>query len=502
MKKLISIFLVVIVLFSGCVEKKTSVNYINSRNYPIYGVTDLPEDLTLLNNLNIRYNDILVNLFEGLVKKDIEGKVIPGLAKSWSVNKDNTVYTFKIRDDANWSNGDKITARDFVDFFSQILSGNVNNIYDYQLFYIFGAEDYRKGKIDFNKTGIRSVDDEVLEIRLNVPCNYLLDILSSPIYGLRKLDNNLKTWVFNYDKIGFSGAYKIKHIKNEEIELEKNVYYWDKENVISDKIVILDNKNTESSLAAFQSSKVDFIVSPPLSEIKALRSKNFIMESSSHSGKVLTFNFSSDKVMNKELRNAINNCIDRKKICDDALDNTGEPWKYNISDNKKAKGDEKSNYSSFKILCLNDIKSKKVVEELKKELKTNLNIDLQIVFCENNEFIDKVKKNEYDMALMDFIMEYKNPISYYEKFLSHNYFNFFSYKNREYDNTIYKAKMEINETKQKELFKKADKILISDLPAIPLYIERNIICKNENIYDLEMNYNSNILLNKFYYSSK
>lgn len=502
MKKLISIFIVVIILFNGCVEKKTNVNYINSRDYPIYGVSGLPEDLTLLNNVDIGYNDILVNLFEGLVKKDAEGKIIPALAKSWTVNSNNTVYTFKIRDNANWSNGDKITSRDFVDFFSQILSSGVNNIYDYQLFYIFGAEDYRKGKIDFNKTGIRSIDDEVLEIRLNVPCNYLLDILSNPIYVLRKIDDNLKTWVFNYDKMVFSGAYKIKHIKNEEMELEKNMYYWDKENVISNKIIIVDNKNSESSLAAFQSSKVDFIISPPLSEVKTLRDKNFIIEVSTNCGKVLAFNFSSDKIKNKELRSSINNCIDRKKICEDVLDDTGELWKDVILDNKKTKSNEKFNQSNFKILCVNNIRNKKIAEELKKELKANLDIDLQVVLCENNEFINKIREKEYDMVLMDFTMEYKNPISYYEKFLSHNYFNFFGYENREYDNTIYKAKMEVNELKQKELFKKGDKILISDLPVIPLYIEKNIICKNRYMYNLETNYDSNILLNRVYYSSK
>lgn len=506
MKKIVSVFIAIVFIFNGCVEKKTSVNYIINRDYPIYSICDFPQDLILLDNLNVRNNDILVNLFEGLVKKNLQGDIIPALAESWQINNNNTIYTFKIRDDINWSNGDKITSKDFVSFFSEILNSSTNNIFDYQLFYIFGAENYRKGKVDFNKTAIRSINDELLEIRLNAPCNYLLDILSNPIYSLRKIDDNLKNWVFNYEKILFSGAYKIKFIKGEEMELEKNIYYWDKDNVVSKKVVIVNNKNSESSLAAFQSSKADFTISPPLSEIKALKAKGNIAEIPSNSNKALVFNFSSDKIKNKELRTAINKCINRKKICNDILENTAEPWEFSISDNKSSANKntilykDNDSMNNLKLLCDNSLENKRVIEEVKKELKENLGIDIQVIVYENNDFVNKLREKKYDLALIDWEREYKNSLNYYEKFLMDNYFNFFSYKNLEYNNVIYKAKMETNEIKQKELFKKADKIIINDLPIIPLYTKKSVICKNECVYNIEMNYNGNILLGKLYYS--
>ncbi|PRR79078.1 Dipeptide-binding protein DppE precursor [Clostridium liquoris] len=507
MRKLASIFLVIAFLFNGCVEKKTNVNYIKNRNYPIYGVSEFPKDLILLDNLNMGYNDILISLFEGLVKADSSGKIIPALAESWNINNNNTVYTFKIRNNASWNNGDKITSKDFVVFFSQILNSNVKNIYDYQLFHIFGAENYRKGKTDFNKVAINSVNDETLEIRLNTPCNYLLDILSNPIYSLRKIDNNLKNWIINYDKLLYSGPYRIKHIKDEEMEIEKNLFYWDKDNVVSNRIIIENNENRENSLAAFQSSKIDFLVSPPLSEIKSLKTKNQIMQIPSNSGKALAFNFKSEKVKDKELRMAINNCIDRENICGNILDDTGELWKFGMTDNK---GNVNSNditnkgkafKENLKLICGNSIENKKIIEEIKKDLKEKLDIDLDIIFYEENDFINRLKEKEYDVALINIPKEYKNSICCYEKFLQNNSFNFISYKNSNYENIIYRAKIETNERNQKELLTKAEKILINDVPIIPLYIEKNIICKNEQIYNVQTNYNGNILLSRISFSN-
>ena len=116
-------------------------------------------------------------------------------------------------------------------------------------------------------------------------------------------------------------------------------------------------------------------------------------------------------------------------------------------------------------------------------------------------FINRLKEKEYDVALINIPKEYKNSICCYEKFLQNNSFNFISYKNSNYENIIYRAKIETNERNQKELLTKAEKILINDVPIIPLYIEKNIICKNEQIYNVQTNYNGNILLSRISFSN-
>ena len=273
MKKFICCILILNLMFlSGCVEKSVQGNKSEeSRNYVVYNLGKAPEDLIMLKNYNIRQQDLLVNLFEGLVSIDEKGKINPALAESWTLSKDETCYTFKIRENAKWSDGSDITAEDFVTFFSEILSKDIDNKYAQQLYYIFGAEDYRKGKCDFNNVAIRAIDKKSLEIRLNYPCNYFLNILSEPIYSLRKVDDDLKEWKKNYKNIVYSGSFIIDNIsENSEITLKKNLEYWNKDLVKSDEILVTCIDGSEASLAAFQNYKVDLFVNPPISEYKGL----------------------------------------------------------------------------------------------------------------------------------------------------------------------------------------------------------------------------------------
>ena len=135
MKKfIVSILILSSVFLNGCVEKSVQGNKnVNIKDYIVYNVGELPKDLSMLTDYNIRQQDFLVNLFEGLVKTDEKGNIIPGLSDSWTLSKDETCYTFNIREDAKWSDGSDITAEDFVTFFSQIL----NTSFDGE--YIFGG---------------------------------------------------------------------------------------------------------------------------------------------------------------------------------------------------------------------------------------------------------------------------------------------------------------------------------------------------------------------------
>jgi peptide/nickel transport system substrate-binding protein len=117
---LAAIIIIIMVFNSGCVERK-SVNDTKAykvQNNIVYNLGKFPDDLFMLSNTNVKDKDLLLSLFEGLVKVDETGKIVPGLAENWTLGQDNITYTFNIKHNAKWSDGSEITANDFLNFYS------------------------------------------------------------------------------------------------------------------------------------------------------------------------------------------------------------------------------------------------------------------------------------------------------------------------------------------------------------------------------------------------
>ena len=122
---------------------------------------------------------IQMALFEGLVAKDPKTlEIIPAVAESWTVSEDGTTYTFKIRDNAKWSDGDALTAQDFVYSYHRAMMPALGNQYAYSLYILENAEAFHKGEIsDFSQVGIHAIDDKTLEFKLIAPVPYFLKLL-------------------------------------------------------------------------------------------------------------------------------------------------------------------------------------------------------------------------------------------------------------------------------------------------------------------------------------
>jgi len=529
MKKFICCILILNLMFSsGCVEKSVQGNKNEeSKNYMVYNLGKLPEDLIMLENYNLRQQDLLVNLFEGLISEDEKGKINPALAESWSLSKDETFYTFKIRENAKWSDGSDITAEDFVIFFSEFLNKNIENRYAEQLYYIFGAEDYRKGKCDFNNVAIRATDKRTLEIRLNYPCNYFLNILSQPAYSLRKLnDDNLKSWKKSYKEILYSGAFAIDDFSdNGGVTLKKNENYWDKSSVKSNEILITSIDGSEATLAAFQNNRIDLFTNPPISEFKTLVNSGKAQMISSSDSSLLVFNLKKEGIVKDiNVRKAISIGIDRNNIANEILNGTVKVASSyipaNVSDGMNGKfinkvffqknsekensqnlinkSEYEKNRDTLKLIYLDTVENKKICESIAKKLNENLKIKIECQGYELEEFSQELKKNDYDIAKIDCEDNYDYPTSFLEYWMSSSNTNFYGYKNIQFDEKIVKAKLEKDKTKKIELLKEAENMLMEDTPVVPLYFSNIIICKKNNIEDIYRINKGNIKLDKAY----
>jgi peptide/nickel transport system substrate-binding protein len=520
-----------VILLSGCVKKDVPVEQNNNvKDSIIYNIEKMPKDLVMLNQYNPRQQDLLVNLFEGLVTMDDKGKILPGLSESWSISKDETTYTFKIRENAKWSDGSDITSKDFVNFFSQILNKDTKNVYANDLYYIFGAEDYRKGNIPFNKVAIRAVNSKSLEIRLNYPCNYFLNILSEPIYSLRKIDGNLTNWMSKYKDIEYTGGFKIDKISQDgNITLKKNGNYWNSKAIKTSKITITSINESEAALAAFQDYKIDLFVKPPTSEVKRLVTSDQAIEMPLREGSALVFNMQKEGIIkNINIRNAIALDIDRSKIVKEILKDTaksalsyippntsnGIGGQYinknfftDTSQKEKALALIKNNkiqenLQPLKLIYLESVENKKVSESIAKSLKDELNINVQCEGYEANKFDNEIKSGNYDIANVKYDGNYDYPLAFLENWVSNSSFNLYGYRNTKFDILVEKSKLEKDENKKLEYLKQAEDILIGDMAIVPLYFHNMIICKKDNIKDIYVTKQGNIKFDKVYISPK
>lgn len=526
-KFLFIMILIVILTFSnGCIEKKVNSSIIDSKakNNIVYSINELPEDLLQLNASSNSDKDVLLALFEGLVKTDENGNIVPGLAESFTEGKDNISYTFKLRENAKWSDGKEITADDFVVFFKELLNPKLNNSYVSQLSYIFGAEDYNKGKKSFNGVAIRAIDHKTLEIRLNSPTSCFLQILSEPIYTLRKIDTNLKDWQQAYRYINYTGPFKLENIdKGTELTLIKNNNYYGIEQVKSEKLYITSITTSENAMASYKTNKINLFLNPPVSE-----SKNLIINGEEeivpiNAGFSLNFNLKKIGIANDvNFRRAISLAIDREKVSEEDLNNiaraafayvpvedTASSQVFNSNEYLKEYNDVSlskklllnSKYDKkekLTLVYLNNNDNKRIVNAIINNIREAIDINIDGKGYDETEFRDILSNGDYNILLNEYGALYNDAASVLEAWTSSSKTNIFGYNNKQYDELIFKAKLEADKQKRKEYLQKAEALILSDMPSIPIFFQNIILCRRPDIKGVYILKEGNVKLDKAY----
>lgn len=503
--------ILLIFLLSACVEKSVTINKTSLiRDYIVCGINQQPKDLTFFNREDLDEQELIVNLFEGLVKLDEAGKVIPAISESWTVNKEEDTYTFKIRSEAVWSDGRDITAYNFEEFFSQVLSKENNNIHAYKLYYIFGAENYNKGKVDFKQVAIKAIDKNTLQIKLNQPCSYFLKILSQPVFSLRKIDKSLLEYESKFKDISYTGAYKIvSYSRDEGIMLEKNPAYFNSGETISNKLLFAFTETKEGALAKFQTNKLDIFKNPPVREIEALKNKGYIDKKTMLNCDCLVFNLKTGNELakNKVVRQAMAMAIDRSKIVSEVYRNNASVAKAYISPkifNMENMGYSENSYyldtseeqraktlleknkislkdKKIKIVYENRCENKSTIDIISKDFKKTFGVQIESQGASREELEQIKKAGTYDIILEETYAAYEYPTAILEQFETNSKMNFAGVNNTKLDGELYKIKTEKNAAKKAESIKKVEQLLLEESVVIPLYNKEVVICKKVNL---------------------
>jgi oligopeptide transport system substrate-binding protein len=235
-----------------------------------------PESLDPHKTSTIYEAHILRDLFEGLVMQGPKAELIPGAAESWTLSDDSTVYTFQLRADAVWSNGDPVTAEDFVYAFRRLQNPETAAEYASMLYVVKGAEEVNKGTGKPEDIGVRAVDEKTLEVTLKAPTPYFLEMLAhQATYPVHRASIEAlgADWV-KPGKMVSNGAFTLTEwVPNDHITIVKNMNFHDAENVRLEKVNYIPTEDRSTAIKRYEAGELDSNDDMPTEQLADLRAR-------------------------------------------------------------------------------------------------------------------------------------------------------------------------------------------------------------------------------------
>lgn len=447
---------------------------------------------------------VMQNIFEGLYVLDDQDQPIPAVAKSFKRSEDGKKYTFDLRKDAKWSNGDNVTAHDFMFAWKRAITPETASQYASMLFYVKNAKEINKGTMPLDELGVTVINDYKLEVELEQPIPYFLQLLALPIY-LPQHESFLKEQGKNYalesSNLIYNGPFVLEKWKHEqEFQLKKNATYWDQKKVKLDEINFQIVKDTMTAVNLYEAGNLDRV--PINSQFVDKYKGNKELHMSSDPGiAMLRFNEKNNALANKKVRQSISLALNKEDFVAHFINNgaksasglvpvghvneeTGKDFRkengdlssYDLQNAKKIWEEAKKELGveqvNFEFLTFEQDNAKRMAEYIKGDLEKNLHgLTIQIKQQPFKQKLQLEQTGDYDITMANWGPDYKDPISYLELFTTGNQNNKMNYSNSRFDELIKKAKTDfvLEPEKRWGALLEAEQILLEDAAVAPLY---------------------------------
>ncbi|MCE5057035.1 MULTISPECIES: peptide ABC transporter substrate-binding protein [Mammaliicoccus] len=450
--------------------------------------------------------DMFFQTMEGLYTLDKDDKAIPAVAKGDpKITNDGKKWTIKLRDDAKWSNGDPVTAHDFVFAWRKVVDPDTASEYAYILYDIKNAEEINSGDKKPEELGVKAVDDHTLEFELTKSLPYYKELLSFGTF----MPQNEKFVKKQGDKYGttvkttlYNGPFKITEWKTDDkVTLEKNDDYWDKDKVKLNKVNYKVVKEASTAVNLYETNKLD-IVDLPAEQVKKYKDdKAFNTELDTVT---YYFKLNEDTVpefKNEDFRLAFAKAIDKEAYVKNNLNNGSIPTdnfvpkdfvkdskgkeyqdgvkntnQYNVKEAKehyeKAKKALGKDNFTIELMTYDKDTAKRDAEYFKEQLEKNLDgVTIKIKQQPFKQKLDLVSKGEYEMSLENWIPDYPDPMTFLELYVTDGSHNNTGWSNKEYDSIIKAADSSLASNPDKRLseLQRAESMLLNEAGIVPLY---------------------------------
>jgi oligopeptide transport system substrate-binding protein len=499
---------------SACSKHETAVTS-GTRNQVLHwGNLSEPTDLDPHVITSIQDANLVMTMFEGLTSYDAQDlHPQPGVAERWESTPDGMTWTFHLRANAKWSNGETVTAGDFVYAFRRILSPGLGAEYSNMLFHLKNGEEYNKGKVtDFAQVGARAVDDRTLVLTLWHPLPYLPHIAShqawfpvhrATIEKFGKIDQRGSLWTRPGNIVG-NGPFVLAEWKpNQVIRVTKSPTYWDRDAVRLKEVNVYPIENETTEEAAFRSGQLHITAQVPIEKIAAYQKlpDKLLYQETQLSTYFYRFNVTKPPLNDVRVRRALSMVIDRQQIVERVSKGGQEPANNLTPPNiagftARSKtvtdipGAQKllaeagfpggAGFPHLELLYNTTEGHRKIAEAIQQMWRKHLGIDVGLYNQEAKVWQDTMRQMNYQIGRYAWGGDYLDPSTFLDLFETGNGNNLTGFSNAEYDGLIRQARITADNTKRYEIFQRCEDILTAESPIAPIYFyKRNVLMRPE-----------------------
>ena len=509
-----------------------------------------PADFTFINGTEVATLDpatvtgvpegrVLRAIFEGLTVKHPQTlDPLPGMAERWEISEDKRTYTFYIREGAVWSNGDPIDAYDFTYSWERFLNPQTAAEYAYQLWYVKNAKRYStevdddgQPTIPFEEVGIKALDERTLQVELEAPTPFFLQLTAFyPLFPVNRRNieeaqerfpDDWKNKWLQPENLVTNGAFRIAERRvNDRIRLVKNESYWDADSVAFDSIDVLAVEQYMTNLNLYLQGDADWINYIPNQLIPRLLEREDFDPGPYFGSYFYRVNVTQPPFDDVRIRRALALCIDRKAICEKITKAGQQPYYALVppmpgyeaqemqrpgagleyaegfaADIAEAKqlildagyGPEGAPFPTIEIHYNTSETHRDIAEVIADSWKRNLGVRCKLLNQEWKVYLDTQRSLDYDVSRSAWIGDYLDPNTFMDIFVTGGENNKTGWGDPRYDELIAQASAEPDADRRNALLMEAERLLMDELPILPIYAytAQNIV--NPRLGGLEAN---------------
>lgn len=476
-----------------------------------YAVNTLPTTLDPTKGQSIGDNEIQHAITEGLTR-NTAGDVKPGIAESWDESEDGLTYTFHLRKDAKWSDGEPITAADFEYSWKRLVNPETASPYAFIGDCLKNGQAIEQGNMDVEELGVKAVDDTTLEVTLEHPTSYFLSLIGSSgqFAPLRQdiVEKYGTDFAATSEKNVYSGPFVMTSSEDNVWTFEKNDNYWDKDSINLDKCELNYVENTDTQLSMYEAGDLDY-VQVPTAYVSDYKDKADVFANGNVDFCYINSKSDNPVLGNKNFRLALNYALNRNDYNKLANADTFTAFNGLVFPGLQAKGttygeaydlnsysypldgdqDKATEYlnaamKELGIANASDItvevvttdadSSKRIVETLQEQWQNALGIKVKIRQVTYADIYGKVfPEHDYEIGYGGWGSDYDDPYSYLELFKSDSSYNYSQYENPEVDQLLIASQDEPDTDKRMDELNQAEQDILADGAFVPLQA-RNI----------------------------
>jgi oligopeptide transport system substrate-binding protein len=488
----------------ACSSGESNVEVGNQTGVLHFGNGTEPQGLDPHVVTGIPEHHIVSTLFEGLVSKNPETlEPEPGVAQRWKVSENGQTLRFHLNPDAKWSNGDAIVAEDFVWSWQRALNPAMGNQYAYMLYPVANAEAYATGELaDFGEVGVKALDAQTLQVQLNAPTPYFLQLLDhystfpvhrATIEKFGGATDRFTRWT-RAENIVSNGPFRLEDWQlNRRLSVTKSDTYWDRDRVALNSIVFYPTENISSEERMFRVGQLHYTQTIPLDKIPVYRA----MEDSPYTNApylgtyFYLLNTAKPPLDDLRVRQALSLTVDRELLNNTVLHGSNVPaysitppgtlgyqppklFDYNVERARQLLAEagypDGDGWPGLELTYNTSESHLKVAVALQQMWQDALNIQVTLNNQEWKVYLDTVDQMDFQMARRGWIGDYVDPNNFLDLFLCGGGNNNTGFCNARYDELISRqAPLTTSRKERYAIFKEAESLLMEQMPIIPIY---------------------------------